>query len=238
MATETSQTLARGLRLLDLIAGRREGLPARELVAASGLPRSIVQRLLTTLEAEGFIERDPGGAGYRLAMKLWSLGCLAIGHLGVRDVARPQLERLAEQTDEVAKLGILDGTEVVYVDRVECRQPVRPYVPVGGRAPAALVATGKAILAFSGSGAGASAAELREIRRRGYAVNRGEWEADVAGVAAPIFDAQGTVVASLGVILPVHRLSAARSAQIGQLTVAAAAEVSRRLGYAPAEALR
>jgi IclR family transcriptional regulator, KDG regulon repressor len=247
---DSSQTLARGLQLLDLIAEGREGVPVRELAAVMRLPRSIVQRLLYTLEIEGFLERDPSQVGYRLAIKLWGLGCAAIRRLSVRDVARPYLEEIARKTNEMAKIGALDGHEVVYLDGVDCPQAVRAYVPIGGRAPAHSVATGKAILAFlsddrlaeigsslrqdtrtTAAGKDSFAGELAQIRKRGYAVNRGEWEEGVGAVAAPIFDAQGEVVASVGIILPSNRLTAAKGAQIGAWTMAAAAEISRKLGY-------
>src|SRR5258707_13821552 len=106
---EGSQTVARGLKLLDVIAGGQEGVPVRDLAAAMGLPRSIVQRLLYTLEAEGFLERHPSQVGYRLAIKLWRLGCQSIRGVSVRDVARPHLEALARRTNEMVKLAILNG---------------------------------------------------------------------------------------------------------------------------------
>jgi DNA-binding IclR family transcriptional regulator len=77
----------------------------------------------------------------------------------------------------------------------------------------------------------AFAAELAQIRRRGFAVNRGEWEDGVGAIAAPVFDARGEAVASIGIILPVVRLSSAKASQMAGWTVAAAAEVSRRLGH-------
>jgi DNA-binding IclR family transcriptional regulator len=240
MTTESSQTLARGLKLLDLLADGREGMPVRELAAAIGLPRSVVQRLLYTLEASGFLERHPSQIGYRLTIKLWGLGCAAIRRLSVRDVARPHLEEIARKTNEMAKLGVLDGTEVVYVDKVDCPQAVRAYVPIGGRAPAHSVATGKAILAFLPPERLAAfesmredvfTSEMEQIRRRGYAVNRGEWEEDVGAIAAPVFDARGEVQASIGVILPSHRLTPAKATQMGGWIKSAAAELSRKLGH-------
>ena len=111
MISESSQTLARGLRLLDLVATGNEGVPVRDLVEKMALPRSIVQRLLYTLEAEGYLERHPSQSGYRLAVKLWSLGCQAIRRFGVREIARPYLEELMAGTNEVTKLGILDGED-------------------------------------------------------------------------------------------------------------------------------
>jgi DNA-binding IclR family transcriptional regulator len=230
---------------LQIVADGREGVPVRELAQAAGLPRSIVQRLLHTLELEGFLEKHPSQIGHRLAIKLWTLGCAAVRRLGIRDVARPYLEDLARRTSEMTKLGVLDGADVVYIDRVDSPLAVRAYVPIGGRAPAQNVATGKAILAFlppaqraqlttphrdHGDGRSLSA-ELDQIRRRGYAVNRGEWEQAVGAIAAPVFDGQGDVIASIGIILPSHRLTAAKAGQMGLWTAAAAAEISRRLGH-------
>lgn len=233
MVGEGSQTLARGLKLLDLVADGRDGVPVRELAAAMRLPRSIVQRLLYTLEAEGFLERHPSQVGYRLAIKLWGLGCAAVRRLSVRDVARPYLVDLVRKTNETAKIGVLDGSDVVYVDGVDSPQAVRAYVPIGGRAPARSVATGKAILAFLPTEKGV---EFEQIRKRGYTVNRGEWEAGVGAIAAPVFDADGAVVASIGIILPLTRLTAAKAAQYGAWSMEAAAEISRKLGHRVADA--
>lgn len=248
--SDLSQTLARGLRLLDLIAGDRAGVPVRELAAAMRLPRSIVQRLLYTLEAEGFVERDPSQVGYRLTVKLWSLGCAATHGINLRDLARPRLEDLARKTEETIKLAVLEAHDVVYLDGIESPQSVRAYVPVGGRAPAHVSATGKAILAFlpaerlarlgaaaphaprSVAAAEAFARDLGQIRRRGFAVNRGEWDPQVGAVAAPVFGGRGDVLGSLGIILPASRLTAAKTVQMGAWAVEAAAAVSARLGHA------
>ncbi len=230
MVGEFSQTLARGLRLLDLIANGNEGVPVRDLVAKMGLPRTIVQRLLNTLEAEGYLERHPSQSGYRLAIKLWSLGCNAIHRLGVREIARPYLEELSRRTNEVAKLGVLDGDDVVYVDKAECERAVRAYVPIGGRAPAHSVATGKAILAYRPE-TDVPSAEFKQIRKRGFAVNSGEWEEGVGGIAAPVFDERGEVVASIGVVLPSSRFASLKLAEMGGIVAATAAEISRKLGY-------
>lgn len=246
---EGSQTLARGLKLLDVVADGREGVPVRDLAAAMGLPRSIVQRLLYTLEAEGFLERHPSQVGYRLAIKLWRLGCQSIRGVSVRDVARPHLEELARRTNEMVKLAILNGRDVVYIDGIDSSQSIRAYVPIGGSAPAHSSATGKAILAFLPSETLASAGpptqryteqtvigdafakELQRIRQRGYAINRGEWEAEIGGVAAPVFDADNRVVASIGIIMPLNRFPTGKATQLGAWISAAAAEISRQLGH-------
>jgi DNA-binding IclR family transcriptional regulator len=236
-----SQTLARGLKLLDLIAAGHEGVAVRDLAAAIGLPRSIVQRLLQTLEAEGFLERHPSQVGFRLAIKLWSLGCIAIRRLNVREVARPVLEELARKTNEMVKIGVLDGHDVVYVDGIECPRAVRAYVPIGGRLPAHSIATGKAILAylpagsldeiFASTDAAALARDLERTRKRGYAINRGERDQEVSAIAAPLFDAHGDAIGSVGVIMPSSRLTSGNTPQLGSLVSDAAADISGKLGY-------
>ena len=133
---ESSQTLSRGLRLLDLIADGREGVAVRELAAAIALPKSIVQRLLYSLEQEGYLARHPSQIGYQLTLKVWGLGCAAVRRIDVRNVARPTLEELAAKTDETVKIGVLDRADVVYVDSISSPQIVRAYLPLGGRAPA------------------------------------------------------------------------------------------------------
>jgi IclR family KDG regulon transcriptional repressor len=249
--TEISQTLSRGLKLLDIIAAGREGVAVRELAAVMGLPRSIVQRLLYTLEADGYLERHPSQVGYRLSIKLWSLGCVAMRRLNLRDVARPLLEELAAKSDEMVKLAVLDGHDVVYVDGIECPQAVRAYIPIGGRASADSTATGKAILAFLPAEKLAAitvsmshqartrntivdmdefAKELERIRKRGYALNRGERDEDVGAVAAPLFDAQGDAIGSIGIILPLNRLSSTKTVQMAGWLTEAAAAISARLG--------
>jgi IclR family transcriptional regulator, KDG regulon repressor len=238
---ESSQTLSRGLRLLSLLADEGEGKSVRELAALTGLSRTIVQRLLNSLEAEGFIERRPAQIGYRLSIKMWRLGSRVLSDVGVRELARPFLEALARRADETVKLSVLDELDVVSLDRVDCSQALRAYVPIGGRAPARSAATGKVILAFrdlaepAGSIAvsASETAEFKQIRKRGYAINRGEWEPAVGAVAAPIFDSRDNVVASVGVILPLVRLSPARASQFGAWCMEAARDISEKLGHAP-----
>src|SRR4030095_16310646 len=116
-AKQTSQTLIRGLKILELTASGKSNLPIRELAKELNLPRSIVHRLMATLEGEGYIQKT--NPGYRLGTKLWSLGCAAIQGLEIREVARPYLEDLSSKTNELVALGVLNGREVVYLDKID-----------------------------------------------------------------------------------------------------------------------
>lgn len=243
---DASQTLARGLRVLDLIAQAKQPLAIREVVEAIQLPRSIVQRLISTLEAEGLVMRDDRDGGYRLSLKMWSMGCAAIRGLDVREAARPVMRELAAKSGETVKLGAIDGAFVVTLESVVSQQTVRAYIPLGGRASAQKSATGKAILAFmspqqlvqNGFGEGgesvitpALAEELEAVRSCGYAVNHGEMSADTAAIAAPIFNAREEVVGCVGIILPVSRFTQKKLDKMKAWVVEAAGEISVGIGY-------
>lgn len=249
-AKQTSQTLIRGLKILELTASGKSNLPIRELAKELNLPRSIVHRLIATLEGEGYIQKNSANPGYRLGTKLWSLGCAAIQGLEIREVARPYLEDLSSKTNELVVLGVLDGREVVYLDKIDCSRAVRAYIPVAGRAPAYCISTGKVILAHRSDhelikiaasmkkftdhtviGLLALKKHLAEIRRRGYSINFGEWHEDVGGVASAIRDRDGNVVAAVGVTVPTHRLANENIDQLGRLVMKAAATISSELGY-------
>jgi IclR family transcriptional regulator, KDG regulon repressor len=246
---QTSQTLRRGLKILELTASGKSDLPIRELAKEANLPRSIVHRLISTLQDEGYIQKNTANPGYHLSSKLWSLGCAAIQGLEVRQVARPYLENLSYKTNELVALGILDGREVVYLDKIDCSQTVRAYIPIGGRAPAYCISTGKAILAHRGEDEVLTMAfsmkkftvhtvvgtalkkDLAEIRKRGYSINFGEWHEDLGGVASAIRGREGNVVAAIGITVPIHRLAKENIDPLGRLVMKAAAEISHDLGY-------
>jgi IclR family transcriptional regulator, KDG regulon repressor len=248
---QTSQTLLRGLKILELTASGKSNLPIRELAKAANLPRSIVHRLVSTLESEGYIQKNLAIPGYRLGTKLWSLGCAAIQGIEVKEIARPYLKNLSFNTNELVALGVLDRGEVVYLDKIDCSQAVRAHIPIGGRAPAYCISTGKAILAHCGDhqvikiassmkkftehtvqGVAGFKEHLAEIRRRGYSINFGEWHEDLGGVASAIRDGNGNVVAAVSITVPIHRLAKENIDRLGRLAMKAAAEISHELGYA------
>ena len=250
---QTSQTLLRGLKILEFIARGGSGLSIRQLAGEVKLPRSIVHRLISTLEDAGYLQKNSPMPGYRLGTKLWWLGCAAIQELEIKEVARPHLEDLAAKTKELVNIAILDGKEVLYIDKIDSSQSVRAHIPIGGRAPAYCVATGKAILAHledeevikiissakkvtdkTVTGIDHFRDHLAEIRRRGYSINLGEYHDDVGGIAAPIRDGEGNVVAAVGITFPLNRGTSKNILRFGSLTMEAAAAMSRKLGYADA----
>jgi DNA-binding IclR family transcriptional regulator len=252
---QRSQTLLRGLQLLEVIA-KDSNLSIRELANLVNLPRSIVHRLIVTLESEKYVQKNPARPGYKLGSKLWTLGYVAVQGTEIKEIARAELEDLAHKTSELVVLAVIDGREVVYLDKIDCPQPVRAYLPIGGRAPAHCISTGKAILAYrpnedvmnitaskkfnsqTPGGPEAFKSHLTQIRRRGYAINLGAWRGEVGGVASAIRDREGDAVAAIGVTVPLHRLTKENIARLGRLVMKAAATVSNNLGYGGAQRRR
>jgi DNA-binding IclR family transcriptional regulator len=245
------KTLLKGLAVLEAIADMQGQARVIEDVAVrTGLTRSNAHRTLQTLMHAGYVERDPIEGGYRGTMKMFALGVRQQGQLDVRKIAPPHMAILARDTGETIHLSILDGTEVIYIDKIDSVQPIRAYSMVGGRAPAHAVATGKALLAAqSAARQDALPAQLhrftpativdREVlkehfakaARVGYAINRGEWRDGVGGLAAPVFNGFERPVAALGISGPLDRLSVARMKELAPRLIEVTAQLSKAMGY-------
>ncbi|MGD9525278.1 IclR family transcriptional regulator [Pseudonocardia sp.] len=218
-------TLLKGLRVLETVA--RSGTPrgVSDLARELDLTRSNVHRTLQTLLAAGYARQSPDGRGYECTLKLFELASAIMERVDVRRCSGPHIRRLAELTEESVHLSALDGTDVVYLDKVESPQPIRAYSSVGGRAPAHCVASGKALLSWASEEVLAEVTatliphtnrsitdpdalqrELAQARRAGCAINRGEWRGAVGGIAAPVFNAAGHAEAAVGVSGPVERI--------------------------------
>jgi IclR family transcriptional regulator, KDG regulon repressor len=241
-------------RLLKVFLSREEELGVSELARRLDLAKSTVHRLLTTLAAEGLIEQDPVTGGYRLGIVVFELGEAVRVHLDLHAAAGPVLASLREQTGESSQVGVLDGTEVVYVDRLESAQALRLFTETGRRVPVHCTSSGKVLLAHLPEAEAeallarlpltahtpntltdpdALRAECAKARRRGWAEAVNERETGIASVAAPVRDAAGTVIAAVSIGAPVLRLGAARRRELGAVVAEAGEAISRRLGFSP-----
>lgn len=226
-----------------------------ELVAALGLPKGTVYRLLVRLEAHGYVEQDPANKRYRLGLKILDLAQVVLNKLDVRRRAFPVMERLLEETNENVNLAIRDGVEIVYLERIESRQFLNMQLRVGSRLPLHVSSMGKALIAFlppseltSVLGAlnfqpftdstiidrQAFETHLAQVRKLGYALNEQELAPDLITVAAPIFGHDGSVIAALNVSAPSSRVTQEKlTGVIIPAVLRAGAEASRLMG-APA----
>ena len=243
-------TFVNGLALLEELARSHQSCGVTELAGRLQFTKSNVHRLLGTLVDRGYATNVGAAGRYELTLKLWELGVEVLNRLDVKRVAVEAMERLAAATGETAHLSVLDHGEVVYIDKVDGSQPVRAHSPTGARAPAYCVATGKVLLAHASSEAidlvmmnlraytertitnpVQLRTELRRAVKSGYAINRGEWREGVCGMAAPIRDARGMVIAAIGISGPAERLRPRAARQVVVAIIAAAHSVSVRLGW-------
>ena len=211
MAAETSQTLDRGLRVLRTLAATPNGLTITALAAEIGVNRTVVYRLVATLEQHGLARRDAGG---RLHVGLGVLA-LARGLQPVlRELAGPVLRSLAEQLGSTAHLTVADGGEALAIAVVEPAGPTTTW-PTGS---APVTRWTRAPPARRSCSAAPSAARRRTSRRPG------EIQAGAHGVAAPVLGVEG-LEASVGIV----SLGDFDALEFGPKVVAAAAQVAARL---------
>lgn len=241
------------LRVFEEV-GRSQPVSLGELATRFGRPKTTVHRALTTLHEAGWIW--PSGherTRWVLTPRVVGLARRAGDALGLREVARPVMERLRDATKESILLAVGDDSNWTVVDAVEGRRAVRfaPDDVVGHHYPLHAGANGKAILAFVDDdrldtylarpltqltsrtvvGPDALRTDLAAIRERGYAVTSGETsDEEAAGLAAPIFDLLGEVTASIAIAYPAHCSSWSLIEGLWPLAVRAANEVTAALG--------
>ncbi len=216
-----AQTLDRGLELLHQLSEHPEGRSTAALAAALGVHRSIVHRLMATLERRALVARQPDGT-FVLGLGLVVLAANVSADL--RAVARPYLDELAELSGETIHLAVRDGWDVLFLDGIESEKALRVATRVGRRLPAHSTSVGKALLARMAPAdrAGlyrrgplarptdltigdrdALEAELAEVAARGYATNWGESEDSVGSVGVAV--AGGSPLA-ISIAAPTSRL--------------------------------
>jgi len=249
----TIKSLVKTLRLLKLFSSQRNLWTAEDMASALGYHKSSVQRILTTLEKEGFLSKvTPRRSEYRLGPDILFLGNVAEMNLDLRSVARPVMVELVHRTRETCYLCVADRHQCLYVEKVECSQPVRIINAVGQRNPMHCTGVGKALL----SGMDAEEIdqviaarglkvytpntitrpkrlmqELEAVRRAGVAFDNEELDLGIKCVAAPIKNTSGRVVASLSLSGPAQRFTPAAVQRLAEEVQAGAGEISRILGF-------
>jgi DNA-binding IclR family transcriptional regulator len=244
------QTVQKALNLLEALVRSDRARRLTELSRELGLTKPNVYRLLSTLSILGYVKKDPATSLYSPTLKLWEMGSMLVRDVDLQSVAGPRLRKLGEDTRESVQLAVWDAGYVVYVDKVDSPQPLKAMTSIGSRVPATVVSTGKAMLAWmQGDSLGLAfehvkrytpitmtrrkdiERDLEETRERGYAVNRGEFRAGVCGIAAPVRDRGGQVVAAIGVWGAEKAILGTRREELAHMTVSAARDISREMGF-------
>jgi IclR family acetate operon transcriptional repressor len=227
------ESVDRALRLLQVLGARGSGATLEEVAGAAGLPKSSAHRTLSALRERRFATQQDDGR-YLIGPELLRVAFDFYERMDLRVAMRPVLERLHREVNETVHLGILDGGDVVYLDKLEPSHPIGLNSRIGGRNPAHCTGVGKALLAWtyptdeairgwiaergelaartprSITSPPALAREMARIRAEGYARDVEESEQGVRCLAAPLFMGTARPRAAVSIAAPRERLSAAR----------------------------
>ncbi|MGW0995720.1 IclR family transcriptional regulator [Streptomyces sp. NPDC002523] len=253
-----AQALERGLSILTALADGRRPLGLVELAKATGLSKSTCHRYVSSLVALRYLEQEDGGRKYLLGPAAMNLGIAAVGVLEVARVAARSVQALADETNHTVSLVILDGADIVFVER---RRPSRAgfrielNIQIGTRLPAYCTSMGKVLLAYRDPASVRTILDridlarrgpktitareqllsvLAEIARSGLAVNDEELASGLRSLAVPVRDHRGEVCAALGIAVHLSAWNATTEAVVARLEAPlrhTAQEISRRMGY-------
>jgi IclR family pca regulon transcriptional regulator len=251
-----SQSLERGLAILGCFTPTKPVLGIADIADELGMSRSTTHRYVITLVALGYLEQG-ASRKYRLGLRVTDLGMSALNSTGLREHARPYLEELRQRSSYTTSLGVLDGSEVLYVDRARSFRRGQGQIDMGlqpgSRVPAYCTAIGKMLLAHLPEGQQrdvlaeikpskhgpntivakkALRAELEQIRDAGFAVDDEEFAAGLFAIAAPVRNESRDVVAAVN--LAAHSSMIALEELVDALgphLVSTADRISARLGY-------
>lgn len=246
------KSLVKALRLIEGLARSETPRGVSDLARELGLNKSNVHRILDTLCEHNYVVQHEATGLYQLNLKLFELGSRLLSRLHLKDVAQPWLGRVMEQTGESCHLMIYQDGEVIYLDKIENRLPVRAVTELGGRAPAACVASGKVLLAYRPqeevdrvlrnlkrytpktiTDRSQLQNEIETARKIGYAINREGWREGVCGAASPILIGPNSAIAAVAILGPAERLTLKRLQECGEILCVATRQISHQLGYDP-----
>lgn len=257
----TIQSVVHALDILEAFKGAaKEDLGVTELSENLGLHKNNVFRLLATLETRGYIEQNKYTGNYRLGIKTFEMGQVFLVQTGLVKQARPVMDEFLARCNETIYLAVLRNEKIVYLDICETTHSVRVANRVGAVLPAYCTSAGKSLLAYLSREEldkifpkakfekftdnticekSELYTHLREVAARGYALDLEELEEEVFCVGAPIMDYTGKAVAAVCVSGPGYRMGMERIIkELLPLTLKAAAEISKRLGYNLPEAVK
>ena len=246
------QSVERALQILNLFNEQVTELKITEISKQMGLSKSTLHSLLKTLQLHGYIDQNPENGKYRLGMKLVERGYFVVGTMDIRQKAKSWLTTLSQETGQTTHLGILDGNEGVYIEKIEGRLAAIAYSRIGRRLPVHATAIGKVLLAWLGDEELAAVlheyqfkgftpstitdhasllAALKETQHNDYALDNEENEQGVRCIAVPVWNHESRVIAALSLSTLTSRVNDSELATYRQMLMAAGLGLSKELGY-------
>lgn len=248
---ESMKSLGKLVRVLECFSTDDRTLSLSDICARTGFPRSTAHRLMASLRDVGFLDQERERDAYRLGLKLFELGNVALSNLDIHREAHPYVDALKRMTGNVVTVAIFDGFRAVVVRRTGGTMDSDTKPDLIENAPAHCTSVGKATLAFQPeevidrlierglerftettiTDGDALRRELSEIRKRGYAVDEGEHRPGLRCIGAPIRNQHGRVFAGLSISGPSWQLRQESIGELSKVVVYHADRISRALGY-------
>ena len=251
LETKTIHSVAKAIRLLDLLAERTKPATLTELYQATGWPKSTIHGLLSTMREAGLIEQTPNGR-YWLGIRLFEYGCAVSNAWDIGSIARPHMQKICAELGESVFLSVFDRAAVVTLAEEESRASLRVVSEVGARLPVHCTSQGKLFLASVSQAECRRilrqtelraytpntltqpeqfTSELQRIREQGYAVENGEYKTGLRSVSAPICNAAGEVCYAFGTVGMFRQIHTDDFQQAIRMVTDAAAKISAAIGY-------
>jgi DNA-binding IclR family transcriptional regulator len=248
----SSRAVLRALSILETVAQRNRGLTNSEISRKLEIPKSTASYILHALETKGYLSRDKETNKYRLGLKLISLSQNVLTHLDLRDIALPQMQHFVDRAKLSAHLAIVDRGRAVYIEKVESLSFVRMDTWIGKRMPVHATAVGKvlvsrmsedvldAILKERGMDKLTPKTitsrtkfhhEIEKVREQGFAIDDEESSVGARCVAAPIFNAEGVIIAAVGTSGSTVQIDNPHLHRVIELVKETARKISTQLGY-------
>jgi DNA-binding IclR family transcriptional regulator len=253
LAEKHVQSLERALDIIEALSSEPEGLGVTELSQRIGLHKSTAHRLLATLVQRGYVSKTNSGC-YHIGLKIIEIASYYINSLELQTESRPYVAQITAELGLTAHIGVLEGDQVVYIERMDVLSGVKLYSQIGLRMHAYCSSLGKCLLSGFNSEQLAKVmtncsfnkftpntissldeliAELRVVRKQGFAIDNLEYSLNNRCIAAPIYDYRGEIIAAISASGPPTILHQDRIAEVAAYVCEKAMAISKSMGYIP-----
>lgn len=245
------QSIDRAVAIIECFSKDRKELKLTEISQMLDLNKSTVHGIISTLKYHGFISQNDETQKYRLGIRFIEFGDLVMNSICIRNAALPVIEKICPKIEETVHVAMLDGADVVWIEKQECNRSVKTSSTIGARLPIYTTADGRMMLCYVDADKindylpaeipkftantitdkGELIKKLSEMKNNGFAIDNEEFVEGLKCVAAPIFDHEGNVKFSLSTTGPAFRMTEAKINNLIVIIKEAANEISQRLGY-------
>lgn len=245
------QSIDRAIQVLKCFSEQKKELKLTEIADEIGLSKSTVHGIVSSLKYHGLLDQDEATQKYSLGLYLMVLGETVSKSLNIRNITSPVIQDVCNIVNETVHIGKLDGSDVIYVDKIESMQSMRIFTNIGAKNPSYCTGVGKSMLAYLDEETVLSLfpdkleskttntitdkseliKELKKIRENGYCLDNEEYVEGLICVAAPIFDYSGKIKYAISVSGPTVRMTEDKIYETIEVVKNAAKKISYKLHF-------